>query len=32
MYPDMAHDLPRARWDEITDEIVANTRRAPIMV
>jgi pimeloyl-ACP methyl ester carboxylesterase len=32
MYPDMAHDLPRVRWDEITDEIVANTRRAPIMV
>jgi pimeloyl-ACP methyl ester carboxylesterase len=28
MYPDMAHDLPRARWDEIIDEIVANSRRA----
>ena len=28
MYPDMAHDLPRPRWDEIIDEIVTNTRRA----
>ncbi len=28
MYPDMAHDLPRRRWDEIIDEIVTNTRRA----
>jgi pimeloyl-ACP methyl ester carboxylesterase len=28
MYPDMAHDLPRPRWGEIIDEIVANTRRA----
>ena len=27
MYPDMAHDLPRPRWDEIIDEIVTNTRR-----
>jgi pimeloyl-ACP methyl ester carboxylesterase len=28
MYPDMAHDLPRPRWDEIIEEIVTNTRRA----
>jgi pimeloyl-ACP methyl ester carboxylesterase len=28
MYPDMAHDLPRARWEEVTDEIVVNTHRA----
>jgi pimeloyl-ACP methyl ester carboxylesterase len=28
MYPDMAHDLPRPRWDEIIEEIVINTRRA----
>jgi pimeloyl-ACP methyl ester carboxylesterase len=28
MYPDMGHDLPRPRWDEIIDEIVENTRRA----
>jgi pimeloyl-ACP methyl ester carboxylesterase len=28
MYPDMAHDLPRPRWDELIDEIVTNTRRA----
>ena len=28
MYPDMGHDLPRPRWDEVIDEIVANTRRA----
>jgi pimeloyl-ACP methyl ester carboxylesterase len=28
MYPDMAHDLPRSRWDEMIDEIVENTRRA----
>jgi pimeloyl-ACP methyl ester carboxylesterase len=27
MFPDMAHDLPRARWDEIIDAIVANARR-----
>jgi pimeloyl-ACP methyl ester carboxylesterase len=32
MFPDMAHDLPRPRWDEVVDEIVANTRRAPISV
>ena len=28
MYPDMAHDLPKPRWDDIIDEIVANARRA----
>ena len=28
MYPDMGHDLPRPRWDELIDEIVANTRRS----
>jgi pimeloyl-ACP methyl ester carboxylesterase len=28
MYPDMAHDLPRTRWDEVIDEIIVNTRRA----
>jgi pimeloyl-ACP methyl ester carboxylesterase len=28
MYPDMGHDLPRPRSDEIIDEIVENTRRA----
>jgi pimeloyl-ACP methyl ester carboxylesterase len=28
MYPDMGHDLPKPRWDELFDEIVANARRA----
>jgi pimeloyl-ACP methyl ester carboxylesterase len=28
MFPDMGHDLPRPRWDEIIDEITANARRA----
>ena len=28
MYPDMGHDLPRPRWDEVIGEIVENTRRA----
>lgn len=28
MYPDMGHDLPRPRWEELIDEIVDNTRRA----
>jgi pimeloyl-ACP methyl ester carboxylesterase len=33
MYPDMAHDLPRNRWDEVVREVVENTRRAvPIPV
>ena len=27
MYPDMAHDLPENRWDEIVDEIATNTHR-----
>jgi pimeloyl-ACP methyl ester carboxylesterase len=27
MFPDMGHDLPHARWDEIIDAIVANARR-----
>jgi pimeloyl-ACP methyl ester carboxylesterase len=27
-FPDMAHDLPRSRWPEIVDAIVANTARA----
>jgi pimeloyl-ACP methyl ester carboxylesterase len=27
MFPDMGHDLPRVRWDEIIDAIVANARR-----
>ena len=26
-FPDMAHDLPRPRWQEMRDEIVGNTRR-----
>lgn len=29
MFPDMGHDLPRQRWDEVIDAIVANTERAP---
>jgi pimeloyl-ACP methyl ester carboxylesterase len=28
MYPDMGHDLPRPRWDDIIGEIVANARLA----
>jgi pimeloyl-ACP methyl ester carboxylesterase len=28
MYPDMGHDLPRPRWDDIIGEIVATARRA----
>jgi pimeloyl-ACP methyl ester carboxylesterase len=28
MYPDMGHDLPRPRWEDIIGEIVENTRRA----
>ena len=27
MYPDMGHDLPRPRWDDIIDEITDNARR-----
>jgi pimeloyl-ACP methyl ester carboxylesterase len=28
MYPDMGHDLPEARWDDIIAEIVDNARKA----
>ncbi len=28
MYPDMGHDLPISRWDELVDEIRRNTQRA----
>ena len=28
MFPDMGHNLPRKRWDEVIDAIVANTARA----
>jgi pimeloyl-ACP methyl ester carboxylesterase len=28
MYPDMGHDLPRPRWDDIVTEITENARRA----
>lgn len=28
MYPDMGHDLPRTRWNEMADEILINARRA----
>jgi pimeloyl-ACP methyl ester carboxylesterase len=28
MYPDMGHDLPRPRWDDIVGEIAENARRA----
>jgi pimeloyl-ACP methyl ester carboxylesterase len=27
-YPEMGHDVPADRWDEIIDEIVRHTRRA----
>jgi len=27
MFPDMGHDLPRPRWDEMIEAIVANLRR-----
>ncbi len=30
MYPDMAHDVPDVRIDEITVDIVENCRRAPV--
>ena len=29
-YPDMGHDLPRPRWEEICEEIARNARRAPL--
>ena len=28
MFPDMGHDIPRTRWEEIGDAIVANAARA----
>lgn len=28
MFPDMGHDLPRTRWDEMADGIAVNARRA----
>lgn len=28
-FPDMGHDLPRARWDEMVEAIVANSKRVP---
>jgi pimeloyl-ACP methyl ester carboxylesterase len=28
MYPDMGHDLPKARWPEMADAIARNARRA----
>jgi pimeloyl-ACP methyl ester carboxylesterase len=28
MYPDMGHDLPRPRWDDLIEEITDNARRA----
>ncbi len=27
MFPDMGHDLPRSRWDEIVEAIVQNAER-----
>lgn len=27
MFPDMGHNLPRARWSEVLDAVVANTQR-----
>lgn len=27
-FPDMAHDLPRNRWEELVDAVTANTARA----
>jgi pimeloyl-ACP methyl ester carboxylesterase len=32
MYPDMGHDLPRARWEEIIGEIAVNAARAKAVV
>lgn len=29
-FPDMAHDLPRHRWPEVLDAIIANTARAHV--
>jgi pimeloyl-ACP methyl ester carboxylesterase len=30
-FPDMGHDLPEPRWAEICDEVIRNTRRAPVL-
>jgi pimeloyl-ACP methyl ester carboxylesterase len=30
MFPDMGHNLPKARWEETIGAIVANTRRAAV--
>ena len=30
MFPDMGHDLPRSRWDEIIEAILDNTRRGGV--
>ncbi len=32
MFPDMGHDLPRPRWVEIRDAIIANFERADLQV
>jgi len=32
MYPDMGHDLPRARWSELAGEIRRNAERAAVPV
>jgi pimeloyl-ACP methyl ester carboxylesterase len=32
MYPDMGHDLPRARWPELIAEIRRNADRAAVSV
>ncbi|HEX2578450.1 MAG TPA: alpha/beta fold hydrolase [Aquihabitans sp.] len=32
MYPDMAHDVPDVRVDEMTTEVIENCRRAPVSV
>ena len=29
MFPDMGHDLPRPRWDDIIEEIAENARQRP---
>jgi hypothetical protein len=31
MFPDMGHDLPRPRWSELRDAIVANARRRTLV-
>jgi hypothetical protein len=28
IFPDMAHDLPRPRWEELADAVTANADRA----